>query len=299
MEERKTKFTALGMQNAGKTCYVLGMYYAMVSGIKGWTLLTANATADKLTRWARIIDKENGMDRFPPGTTNEEFTNYQFCLHYLNKPIMSFDWIDYAGVLFESISSAAFATIEKAIETSTALYIFLDGEDLCFSDVKERMKNIGRHCSRYIQPHITTFMTKHKGQIPPVVFVITKADLCRKYITMGEIKEILDEKFSSLLYDPQAKVYVTAVSLGEDLADDDYSGEVDPINVQIPFFIGIYHELVNQYKKMSKTELDENGTWYRTMINNLVYALNEQSQRFTVIEGGLVKDFDLSKWAVN
>ena len=40
-------------------------------------------------------------------------------------------------------------------------------------------------------------------------------------------------------------IYVVAVSLGEEISDDDYSGDVEPVNIHIPFFIGIFHEFLN------------------------------------------------------
>ena len=56
--------------------------------------------------------------------------------------------------------------------------------------------------------------------------------------------KILEEAFSNV-FGSGNLVYVVAVSLGNEIADDDYSGEVEPVNIHIPFFIGIFHEFLN------------------------------------------------------
>ena len=38
MDNARTRFTALGMSGSGKTCYVIGMYYQMITGHKGFSL---------------------------------------------------------------------------------------------------------------------------------------------------------------------------------------------------------------------------------------------------------------------
>lgn len=299
MKDRNTKFTALGMSNCGKTCYILGMYYVMASGFKGWTLLTENAIADKLARWATKIDTIEGMDKFPPSSPLDICENYKFGLYYINKLIMNFEWIDYAGSNLEHVSGPDFQKIEKSLAESSAIYIFIDGAELCDEDQKKRMRTVGNNCARYIQPCITKFMNSHKGERPPVVFVITKFDLCRKYIDTEDMNKILKEKFSSVYLDPDSKIYVTSVSLGINISDDDYNGEVDPVRIHIPFFIGIYHKLVEQYKSLTEDEKRLEGELYRKMINNIVSALNDVKDEFEIIRNGQVKEFSLENWLVS
>ena len=47
MASTNTRFTALGMSGSGKTCYVLGMYYQMITGYKGFSL---KADGDSVSR---------------------------------------------------------------------------------------------------------------------------------------------------------------------------------------------------------------------------------------------------------
>ena len=39
MPDCKTTMTILGMSGAGKTCYLLGMYYELSAGMRGYTIL--------------------------------------------------------------------------------------------------------------------------------------------------------------------------------------------------------------------------------------------------------------------
>jgi len=302
-EKRNTKFTALGMSGVGKTCYIIGMHYLMASGEKGWTLLCSdNATQDKLNRWSKKIDRaELGNDRFPPGTSREaRAENYHFELRYLAKPIMGFEWIDYAGGLFEETASDDFSEIEKSISESTALYIFLDGKELCHEQLNKKVRNI-RRCANYIQPCITEFLDKH-DYIPPVVFVITKYDLCQCYNTPEELHEILKEAFSSLFYDPHAEIYITHVSLGDEISKDEYTGEVDPINIQVPFFIGIHHQLVKTYHSMDELLRKSSGELYRRMVSNMTDVLHQKSSVFEIVKGdkngGSIRPFDADEWRI-
>ena len=56
-----TRFTGLGLSGSGKTCYVLGMYYEMCVGLRGFTLTTTNQTASKLENWMDELD-DAGID---------------------------------------------------------------------------------------------------------------------------------------------------------------------------------------------------------------------------------------------
>jgi len=298
--QRNTTFTALGMTGSGKTCYIIGMHYVMATGIAGWTLKPGdNITADKLNKWVKMLDKSTGVSRFPAGTDQGKSDNYSFGLHFLNEQVMDFSWIDYAGALFEETSSVGFSDVEESISESTALYVFIDGMELCTDDKKKRFKNIRNHCARYIQPCITDFVNNYKDYIPPVIFVVTKSDLCRNYTDSNEICDILKESFSSLFYDKRAEVYISAVTLGDDISDDEYNGEVEPVNVDIPFFIGIHHELLRRYNN-GIPKKDEDKQLYRKMISNIVDALYKKKGDFLIVNGdhtgGHVSEFTPEEW---
>ena len=52
-----TQLTILGMSGSGKTCYLLGLYYKMVAGLKGYTLKTDDDTDVLLRdRYTKLSD---------------------------------------------------------------------------------------------------------------------------------------------------------------------------------------------------------------------------------------------------
>lgn len=291
-----TRFTALGMSGSGKTCYILGMYYDMCVGRDGFTLVTDNDIAYKLERWMDIIDNRNsGMDRFPSGTPTTEMVDYSFKLCYHNRDIMSFDWSDYGGGTLHQREDnpEIFEKLKKAIEESTALYIFVDGEYLCADNPEERLNNVKRKCARTINSYIKKFYDAHNSQLPPIIFVVTKTDLCRHFVKNEEINYIIKQSFSAV-FAPGVTAYVIGVSLGENISEDNYSGEVNPIDIHIPFFVGIFYESLKRLHYME--EIIENKI--KSIDNNLCInksLLNKEMDKhfwfFDTTDYGLVQRF--------
>lgn len=280
MANSDTRFTALGMSGSGKTCYVLGMYYEMCVGVRGFTVVTQNEMATKLERWMDKLDDNVGQDRFPAGTGLTVVEDYGFKLSYRNQPIMSFDWVDYGGEALRAREEnlEAFSELEQSIRDSTALYIFIDGKHLCGDSYEEKLRRVKRKCARTINPYITEFVQANEGKLPPVVFVITKADLCGGDTNNEEIKKILEESFSSV-FGHGTLAYIVCVSLGAEIADDNYSGEVEPVNIQTPFFIGIYHEFLN-FCLYLKNKIQENENTSRQLIAESQSEINYQNSRW-------------------
>lgn len=249
MASTKTRFTALGMSGSGKTCYVLGMYYQMITGHKGFSLKAGADSLSRLEGWMDKLDDETGADRFPAGTALTEVSDYEFKLKYALKDIMTFNWIDYGGGTLKAREKnpEAYQALNRSIEDSTVLYVFIDGESLCKETAEERMKALKKNV-RTINAFLLEFSEHHQNNMPPIVFVITKADLCAQYLGGDEmdveIPRIIRECFDFLMCDG-IRFYVTMVSLGEDISDDEYSGEIEPVNMHLPFFIGIYHQFLN------------------------------------------------------
>lgn len=277
-----TRFTALGMSGSGKTCYLLGMYYEMCVGVRGFTLVTTNQMASKLEDWMDQLDEETGTDRFPAGTALTESTDYSFKLSYQHQRIMSFDWADYGGGALKAREKnpEVFKKLGKSLEESTVLYIFIDGELLCGEDKETTIKKVKRKCASTINGYITQFSDTHDEILPPIVLVVTKADLCAKWISGSEMQEIVKESFSdSGLFGKRNTTYIVAVSLGKNIADDDYSGEVEPINIHIPFFIGIYHEFLN-FCLYLKHEIEKDEQESRRIISQSENAIAYENSRW-------------------
>lgn len=241
-----TRFTALGMTSSGKTCYVLGMFYEMSVGIRGFRLSTENDMAKELLKWTERLDNtEKGIERFPDGTQLTEMNDYLFKLSHNNEDILSFDWIDYGGGVLTLTDETerveeVFERIITSMEQSTALYIFLDGDYFCEESYEKKLKNVKRKCSRYISDRIKQFVDTHDNKSLPIVFVVTKIDKCRQYTDNEEVVSIIKEAFSPEFSEGYT-VYITSVSLGKNIAENNYKGEVDPINIHLPFFIGVFY----------------------------------------------------------
>lgn len=263
-----TKYTMIGMTSSGKTCYITAMYMKMSAGFDGFTLVTDDITRAKLERDILTLRKPTGQERFPTATNATKTRSYEFRLSYETKKIITFEMLDYAGGLLrsrgipitqadepieenskpqvkETITANPYEQIKNSIAESTALYIFVDGKSFCTDDREERKENVYYDCALTVTPIIQDFADTHGGYLPPIVFVVTKADLCKQYVSSEEIATVIKELFSPA-FSEGTYTYICAVSLGDTISDDDYKGRFRPVNIHIPFFIGSYHEYFNR-----------------------------------------------------
>ena len=74
-------------------------------------------------------------------------------------------------------------------------------------------------------------------------------------------------------------VYAVAVSLGNNISDDNYSGEVEPVNIHIPFFLGIFHEFLNRCLGIKKY-LDRENNHARETISQCQSAIDHENNRW-------------------
>lgn len=253
----ETKYTMIGMTSAGKTCYITAMYMKMASGFDGFTLVTDDHTRVKLERDILALREPSGQMRFPTATNETTTRTYEFRLSYETKKIISFEMLDYAGGLLRTRENT-YTQVKQSIAESTALYIFIDGASLCSEDREERKENVYYDCAMTVTPIIQDFADTHDRELPPIVFVVTKADLCKKYISSSEIVTIIRDLFSPA-FSEGTYSYICAVSLGDAISDDGYRGRFRPVNIHIPFFIGSYHEYYNRCLIL-KNDI-ENANW--------------------------------------
>lgn len=239
-----TKYTMIGMSSAGKTCYITAMYMKMSAGFDGFTLVTDDKTRTKLERDILTLREPKGQDRFPTATDETTTRSYEFRLSYETKKIINFEMLDYAGGLLRSRENT-YAQVKESIAESTALYIFVDGKSFCAGDREERKENVFYDCAMTVTPIIQDFADTHEGNLPPIVFVVTKADLCKQYVSSEEITTVIKDLFSPA-FSEGTYSYICVVSLGDTISDDEYKGRFRPVNIHIPFFIGSYHEYFNR-----------------------------------------------------
>ncbi len=206
--------------------------------------MTDNKTRTKLERDILTLREPKGQERFPTATNETTTRSYEFKLSYKTKKIITFEMLDYAGGLLRSRENT-YAQVKESIAESTALYIFVDGKSFCNDDREERKENVYYDCAMTVTPIIQDFADTHGGNLPPIVFVVTKADLCKRYVSDEEIAAVIKDLFS-FAFSEGTYSYICAVSLGDTISDDKYKGRFRPVNIHIPFFIGSYHEYFNR-----------------------------------------------------
>lgn len=259
-----TQITILGMSGSGKTCYLLGLYYRMGSGLKGYTITTDDDTDVNLRdRYARLCDVSLDLEkRFPAGTDN--ISKYEFDLQYGYNTIMSFDWMDYPGGLLDRKNSGNlddYENLKTSINNSSSLFICVDGSLLVGDDIDEKIDNIKDNCSNVINTFFTEYL-KSKNELPPTAIIITKYDICKDDTDAEELCEIIKEAFSPFFVKNNTKKIVTIipVSIGINIMENDGSGKVKPLNIHLPIFMGIWFALskkIQDYvKKIQKCKQD-------------------------------------------
>lgn len=245
-----TKYTMIGMTSAGKTCYIAAMYMKMSVGFDGFTLVTNDVTRTKLERDILTLREQKGQERFPIATNETTTRRYEFRLSYETKKLITFEMLDYAGGLLRTRENT-YTEIKNSIAESTVLYIFVDGKSFCDENREVRKENVYYDCAITVTPLIQDFADMHNGNLPPIVFVVTKADLCKQYVNGKEIETVIKELFCPA-FSENTYSYICVVSLGEAISDDEYKGPFKPVNIHIPFFIGSYHEYYNRCAILKK-----------------------------------------------
>lgn len=242
-----TQITILGMSGAGKTCYLLGLYYKMGAGLRGYTITTDEDTDVQLRdRYARLCDVTLDLEkRFPAGTDN--ISKYEFDLQYGYNTIMSFDWVDYPGGLLDRKNSGnleEYEDVKKAINNSSSLFICVDGSLLLGDDIDEKIDNVRDNCSNVINTFFTEYF-KSNNELPPTAIIVTKYDVCKDDTDAEELCEIIEEAFSPFFVknDNRKIVTIIPVSIGTNIMDNDCSGKMKPLNIHLPIFMGIWFAL--------------------------------------------------------
>ena len=270
MEGRK--FTILGETGSGKTCYLLGMYYEMSMSVANYTVVATDPDADKnLTlRYKMLLDKARGRGRFPAGT--EQMEKYNFNLQYNYETIHPFQWVDYPGAYLDTtrrdVSDRQYQEVAKSILESEMLFICIDGANLTGSSTSQKIRKVKTRCAKHINPYLTELLNKLKKEkqgLPPIGMLVTKYDMCADDTDPDEVREIVEEAFEGLFGGNDTFVAIIPVSLGDTLEDDEYQGELEPLNVHLPILMGINFALIEQlqYGKYLIERQRKNLDWAR------------------------------------
>lgn len=290
----ETKYTIVGMSSSGKTCFLTAMYMRMATGVDGFTLWTTEDIRRKFERDILALrNRDAGHERFPAATPNAENATkkYEFRLLYNTKDIISFDVLDYAGgALLEN--GPVYDQFKHSMEESTAMLIFIDGASLCDEDRATRKENVYYDCAMSVTPLIQDFADSHNGHIPPIIFVLTKSDLCKSYIKdEAELVQIIRELFSPA-FSEKTVSYICAVSLGDSISDDGYKGKFSPINIHIPLFLGSFHEYLNRCVAFKAKIEEKNQGIDRERNENINKAVSERKKFILFRNADTIKRYE-------
>ena len=280
----QTQFTMLGMTGSGKTCYLLGMYKKMLSGLKGFSLTTDDDTDVSLRRrYKRMTDASLGQERFPAGTDQTDF--YDFTLEHGFSPVLPFRWIDYPGGMLDEKTDGdieQYNVLEEYVRNSSSLFICVDGALLQGDDNTEKINLLQEKCSDLINPFLSRYL-KNNDFLPPTALVVTKSDLCREDTKPEDQEKIIKEAFNPLFVqgaESQRFVAVISVSIGQNISENGYQGKLSPKNLQLPIFMGVLFSLGFYMRSLErriarnesdmrgyKREIDDEKWWWEILRN--------------------------------
>ncbi len=258
------KFTILGEQHSGKTCYLMALFRAMAgNGIEGYTITTQEVSDHNklLIGCENLINRSLPQDeRFPTASLVPEPYHFNLCFKHEN--IMPFDWLDYPGGYLlkkADITEEKYNEFTKNIQESSTLFICVDGELLSgendtIEDKIDKLFPLSTKVNVYFNAYISS-----GKKMPPVAFIVTKYDLCSKAkitddqgneraMTKDDLKKILSESFTAFFTSSSNKVGIIPVTLGKKISDNNYQGRFAPQDVHLPIFMGIYFALRDQIK---------------------------------------------------
>jgi GTPase SAR1 family protein len=284
--EMNVKLTMLGVSGTGKTCYMIAMYGMMNDGegLNGFTVSSDEGKAGEINeRWDKMLDSQQGQERWPLPTNPGESVVYNFNLHFGNqpKPIIGFDWYEYRGgalLDFSDTSGQEVNQLRKRLQDSSSIMICLSGQHLLESDKlrvrAKRKMGVGR-----INEFIRESLNAGNNIPPSVVITITKYDLCRyesKEDLLKEIKEMFPPLFSEKT---QWLVMVCPVTLGYELAAEPNDGEIKPSNLHYPIIFSLYAELVRKLWEMDD-KLDKGSRELQTINKSDIKRFLERNKTF-------------------
>ena len=245
MQLKDIKISILGTTGAGKTSYLLGMYAAMQSGVRGFTLSARDIDVDlELTeRWEQLISIE-GADRWPPPNAGV-LERCAFEFNYGFRPIMGFEWIDYRGLALSDRSSEQdVQELSQYLKESECVFLAISGEYLRDEVTPATVRDLkSDRMNQFLQQYTSKNYQPSNDRPFPVAIVITKYDLCQ-HRDKDEVLEDIKKIFQAL-FTPNSGwlVMVCPVSLGKELEADTDSGSIVPVNAHLPVVFAVYAQL--------------------------------------------------------
>lgn len=230
------KVTVIGDTSSGKTSFLYAMYNFIAMGyVDGFTISATDEIADNFLqeKFSQLENTSLSLRRFPTASNAREV--YAFELQYGFAEIANFEWVDYPGG-YISENGEGKIELSNDLKNSDAWVIFIDGEKL-LKVLREEM-NIMKVCGKY-----NMFMTTLRQHPKALPIIITKGDLIANSGIEGwqeKVQEVIQKGLSACFKDTfNSLVSISTVSLGNNIAENNYTGELDPINIEYPITISM------------------------------------------------------------
>ncbi|MBR4903893.1 MAG: hypothetical protein IKZ53_04415, partial [Selenomonadaceae bacterium] len=204
------------------------------------------------------------------------------------------------GRIMRDKTDGDYPKVAQNIRESSTLFICVDGELLVGDNTARKIKNVKRKCSMTINRYFGKYF-EAGGKLPPVGIILTKSDLFMHDTNEEEIREILQEAFSPLFVAKNIRIGVIPVTLGENIQDDNYSGEVEPVNIHLPIFMGIWCALNDRIQKYtdkladnrsSTSDLQGKISDKNSQISNLSRNISNMQQNISNMSGAVREEQD-------
>ena len=280
------KITIIGDSGSGKTSYLWTMYHYLSSAYyKGFTLScmesdSPNAKPDYdkedefYNSYLKLKNTELGFGRFPLRSNDKQ--TYFFSLKYKLEDVLSFGIPDYPGGVIDRRECGTEEYL-RDLRESDSWVIFIDGEKLheALVDIKDpderkhylHEKVFGKYirCMRNNASIIPTFIS----------IIVTKSDLLlkplikKKYAELTncspservmnaqtEAKKEVTNLFKEHIFDniPEERfqISISFVTLGDTIAENNYTGKLEPRNIEFPITISLLSILEKECKNIKQ-----------------------------------------------
>ena len=245
------KVTVIGFKNAGKTCYLAGMYDFMSYGAKNFSLVEKDSDQDWYLQklWENI---SNGASREWPVPSDEKRV-YTFSLQHNFQKVMEFEWLDYPGAALVDPGYGLIDELTGQISESACLLILVNGESFAFDgDPNNQIRIQAESDSAYKQIVAKNLKRNRdleairqlsklgsKGiTLPPIGIVVTKSDLIEDQ-WIPYVQDIIIHHFSPIFGENSQDehiVMLSAVTLGDDIQ---FGGDAEPVDIELPIAFAV------------------------------------------------------------
>lgn len=286
------KITIIGDSGSGKTSYLYAMYHQLSYGyIKGFTISCIEEDYydpkpnyekdEELEDCYKKLENSNlGIDRFPLRSDVKE--KYVFSLKYKLQDVLSFGWTDYPGGYIDTRNGGSNEFLAD-LSSSDSWVIFIDGLKLYkvlveIKDPAEKERFLHEevfgkyerclHNNAYIIPSFISIIVTKSDLLLKPLFKKWYTDLNNyspseriKYAQVKareEVSDLFKENIFDNIPEEKFQISISYVTLGDSIAENNYTGQLTPKNIEFPITISILSILEKQYKTTIEEMAEKN-----------------------------------------